>query len=88
MGSWKIMEIWQPRILRISLRAEASRSSPRTGFSRRRSAPEGSGTSRMMERAVTLLPQPDSPTTPRVSPPRISKSTPSTALTTPSSVSK
>ena len=37
--------------------------------------------SRMTDRAVTLLPQPDSPTTPSVCPRLISKLTPSTALT-------
>src|SRR5213595_1608387 len=39
-------------------------------------------------RNVTLLPEPDSPTTPRVSPGAIESVTPSTALTTPSSVGK
>ena len=40
------------------------------------------------ERLVTLLPDPDSPTMPRVSPLRSSKLTPSTAFTMPSSVLK
>src|SRR5437867_4372777 len=40
----------------------------------------------MMDRLVTLLPEPDSPTMPRVFPRSITKDTPSTALTTPSSV--
>ena len=38
------------------------------------------------ERAVTVLPQPDSPTTPSVSPRSMCRSTPSTARTMPSSV--
>src|SRR5262245_8472147 len=38
------------------------------------------------ERAVTVLPQPDSPTTPTVSPRSMRRSTPSTARTMPSSV--
>ena len=38
------------------------------------------------ERAVTVLPQPDSPTTPTVSPRSMRRSTPSTARTIPSSV--
>src|SRR5689334_17416078 len=38
----------------------------------------------MIVMAVTLLPQPDSPTTPSVSPLRSEKSTPSTAFTRPS----
>ena len=42
--------------------------------------------SRMMDRAVTDLPQPDSPTSPSVLPRGISSETSSTALTRPSSV--
>jgi hypothetical protein len=37
----------------------------------------------MTQRAIVDLPQPDSPTTPRVSPSRTVKETPSTALTAP-----
>jgi len=48
----------------------------------------GIPTSRIMDRDVTLFPHPDSPTRPRTSPRYTSRSTPSTALTTPSSVSK
>src|SRR2546425_2898965 len=48
--------------------------------------PGGIGMSRMSERAVTVLPQPDSPTSPSVSPAASSKDTPSTARTTPSRV--
>src|SRR5439155_16485683 len=43
---------------------------------------------RMMLRALTLLPEPDSPTMPSVSPRLMWKSIPSTARTTPSSVKK
>ena len=43
---------------------------------------------RMIDIAVTDLPQPDSPTTPRRSPAFTLKETPSTAFTTPSSVEK
>ncbi len=42
----------------------------------------------MIVRQVTLLPQPDSPTMPRVCPFSTEKLTPSTALTMPSSVRK
>ena len=42
----------------------------------------------MIERHVTLLPQPDSPTIPSVFPFSTEKLTPSTALTMPSSVRK
>jgi hypothetical protein len=48
----------------------------------------GGSTMRRIERAVTLLPQPDSPTTPRVCPGRMANDAPSTALTTPSSWKK
>src|SRR5665811_2491765 len=47
-----------------------------------------SSMSRMTESAVTLLPQPDSPTTPSVAPLRMLKLTPSTAFTRPSAVAK
>src|SRR5690606_32489871 len=47
----------------------------------------GCGNRRMMDWAVTLLPQPDSPTIPRVSPAFSENETPSTARTRPSSVS-
>ena len=40
----------------------------------------------MIDFAVTLLPEPDSPTMPSVSPGRSVKLTPSTARTTPASV--
>jgi hypothetical protein len=51
-------------------------------------SPAGAGMSPMMDRAVTLLPQPDSPTTASTSPGRTSKLTPSTAWTVPTSVWK
>ena len=41
-----------------------------------------------MDMAVTVLPQPDSPTSPRVSPGARSKLTPATALTLPRSPAK
>jgi hypothetical protein len=41
-----------------------------------------------MDKAVMLLPEPDSPTMPRVSPGIREKLTPSTALTTPVRVKK
>src|SRR4029077_2944487 len=45
-------------------------------------SPEVGSISRRMQRPVVVLPQPDSPTRPSVSPRPISKLTPSTALTT------
>src|SRR4051794_34980638 len=50
--------------------------------------PGGCGTRPMIESAVTLLPQPDSPTMPSVRPRSRRKSTPSTARTSPRSPSK
>ena len=85
IGSWKIMEIWSPRILRIRSAAAPEGPAPRAGSRLPSIRPGGSGTSRRMERAVTLLPQPDSPTMPSVSPSCTLKSTPSTAGETPSS---
>src|SRR5215470_11802493 len=48
----------------------------------------GSMIRRITDIIVTLLPDPDSPTMPRVSPSETVNDTPSTALTTPSSVRK
>ena len=48
----------------------------------------GFGLSPRIDIIVTLFPEPDSPTTPSVSPGRISNDTPSTAFTIPSSVLK
>jgi len=48
----------------------------------------GGGTRRIIERAVTLFPQPDSPTIPSVSPFLREKETSLTALTGPSEVKK
>ena len=50
------------------------------------SIPPGGATRRMIDRDVTLLPQPDSPTRPRISPRSTEKSMPSTARTAPSRV--
>src|SRR6516225_5767706 len=52
-----------------------------------RNLPGGLGTSLKIEVAVTLLPQPDSPTSPSVRPFSIESETPSTAWTRPASVS-
>jgi len=75
-----------PRIRRISFseRVESSVSPMRTVPPTIRPSPSGSN--RMMDSAVTLFPQPDSPTIPIVSPRRTSNETPSTARTTPSRV--
>src|SRR5205809_6705088 len=88
IGSWKIIEILLPRksvssswfISRIF--SSLKLISPPTIL------PGGFATNRITESAVTLLPQPLSPTTPRVSPGMIVKETSSTAFTTPARVKK
>ncbi len=85
IGSWKIIAISAPRT-RCSSASEAPMSSvplyvavpPKRAF--------GERVSPSSVIAVTDLPQPDSPTTARISPARRSNDTPSTACTTPSSV--
>ena len=68
MGSWKIMLIRPPRILRISASEAVSRSMPSRTTLPCVTLPGVSFRRRMMDRLVTLLPQPDSPTRPRISP--------------------
>ena len=87
MGSWKIMLISLPRMLRISTSERSSRFLP---LKRMAPAilPGGSGIRRRMDMAVTDLPQPLSPTTARVSPASTWKETPSTARLIPSGVRK
>src|SRR5215211_3527597 len=84
-GSWKIMATFLPRISRSSDWCILSRSRPSNRTSPVIRPPLARP---MMARLVTLLPEPDSPTMPRVWPGSSEKLTPSTALTTPSSVSK
>ena len=85
-GSWKIIEILVPRSFDISSSVlPMSSSSPSLiepvtwALSSRRP---------IRDRAVTDLPEPDSPTIPRVRPPQRSKLTPRTASTRPASVLK
>src|SRR5712691_8704371 len=86
-GSWKIMLSFAPRYSRISSGGIFRRSSPR-----KITSPEMRAslrvTSPITVSQLTLLPEPDSPTTPSVSPGEIEKETPSTAFTRPSSVGK
>src|SRR2546428_11739558 len=74
-----------PRISRTSSSDIVTMSSPRKRIWPLTIRP-GSCTRRRIDSAVTLLPQPDSPPMPSVSPGKRSKLTPSTACTTPSSV--
>ena len=59
-----------PRMRRISASDSSSKFRPRNRISPPTIFPGGSGTSCITESAVTLFPQPDSPTTPSVSPSR------------------
>src|SRR5688572_17104254 len=88
IGSWKIIETRSPRRSRSRCAEAFSRSSPSSSTSPPAMRPGGCGTRPMMESAVTLLPQPDSPTMPSVRPRCRLKSTPSTARTSPRSVAK
>ncbi len=100
IGSWKISAISAPRIDRISgpFAASFARSTmappdaPSAAGRRNWISPStirpGRSTMRRMDRAVTLLPQPLSPTMPSVAPGYSSRLTPSTAFTVPSSWEK
>ena len=81
-GSWKIMPMSSPRILRIS-----SAGNPTISRSASLIDPPAMrplfGSSPMIDSAVIVLPQPDSPTMPSVSPSSTWNDTPSTACTMP-----
>src|SRR5712691_2468373 len=87
IGSWKISEISAPRTDCISRSPSVRRSRP-LKRTRPPAIRPGGCTSRMIDKAVTDLPLPDSPTSPSVSPAPISKLTSSTAATGPRVVSK
>ncbi len=82
-GSWKIMPISLPRIFRICSSDKAVRSWPLSLMLPVAMCPPV-GSRFMIDKAVIVLPQPDSPTMPRVSPGSSWNETPSTACTTPS----
>ena len=86
MGSWRMIPILLPRTSSISLSESWRMSRPSRLTCPPTMRPGGEGTRRISERTVTDLPQPDSPTIPRVSPRRRSKLTPSTAFTVPQRV--
>ena len=82
MGSWKIIEIFSPRIrVRISSSDRLSRSCPSNSMEPLGIRPVRSGSSRRMASAVVVLPAPVSPTSPRVSPLFRVRLTPFTAWT-------
>ena len=85
VGCWKIIAIRSPRILRISSPERVRRFRPSNVIVPCSIRP-GFATRRMIESEVTLLPQPDSPTRPRISPRSTWKLMPLTARTTPSRV--
>ncbi len=82
------MAIRLPRMLRICLSVSSSRSCPSKTIWPAAIFPGGSGISRMIDNALTVLPQPLSPTSATVRPGGTDQLTPSTARTKPSSVSK
>src|SRR5207344_2830564 len=67
IGSWKIIEICRPRIFSISRSLFLSRSWPSKRISPLTISPGGDGIKRRIDSEVTLLPQPVSPTMPKVS---------------------
>ena len=75
IGSWKIMASRLPRRSCICRSGSAASSRPSKATEPDMRVP-ASGSSRMMESAVTLLPQPDSPTMPSVRPRHSEKLTP------------
>ena len=82
MGSWKIMAIFWPRTCCISFSGRAKRSVPSKVMLPLATWP-GFCSRPMTESDVTDLPEPDSPTTARISPQSMEKVTPSTARTMP-----
>ena len=85
-GSWKIMPMRPPRTARMPDSGSASTSCPSSATRPCVTSPL-SGSSRISASAVMLLPQPDSPTSAKVSPRRIDSVRPSMALTRPASAS-
>src|SRR5438034_1361049 len=79
IGSWKIIAISRPRTRRISSSESVRRSRPLKVTFPPTIWPAGCETSRMIESALTLLPQPDSPTSATVSPSFTSHETSSAA---------
>jgi hypothetical protein len=75
IGSWKIIAMRRPRMLRISASGSASRSRPSNSTRLPGSMRPGGRMRRSTDSAVTDLPHPDSPTTPTVSPAATSSDT-------------
>ena len=89
IGSWNTMPMSRPRTVPDLVVAERKKIAAGEAITLpQMMRPGGHVMRRMMESALTDLPQPDSPTTATVSPGFTSKVMPSTALTTPSEVKK
>ena len=86
IGSWKIMPISRPRMAFSVRRSARARSRPRNRMAPLAIRVGGSGSRRRTDMAVTLLPQPDSPTSPSTSPGPMANETSSTRRTGPASV--
>ena len=87
MGSWKTIAISFPRISRISLSLKVRRSQPSNMISPSKRTEPSLARISIMVRDKTLLPEPDSPTMPRVFPRSKENDTPSTARAMPLGVS-
>ena len=85
IGSWNTIDMRAPQNRRISFGPSAPISSPSNLIEPLRPTPRF-GSSPMIERDSTVLPDPDSPTMPRVRPRSSVNDTPSTAWTVPRSV--
>ena len=85
IGSWKIMAILSPLIFLASGSDNSRRSVPANLIWPETISPGGFGINLKTESAVTLFPEPLSPTIATVSPASTVKDTPSTALTIPPS---
>jgi hypothetical protein len=83
IGSWKTIAIFDPRIVCIRCSESLRRSCPSKIASPPLIKVFASGRRRIRLLAVTVLPEPDSPTMARVSPRLRSKETPRTAWTSP-----
>ena len=86
IGSWKIIDIAAPRSRRRSSAERPSTSRPSNSTESAATLPGGLATRPITDSEVTLLPQPDSPTSPTVLPRPMAKSMPSTARNRPRSV--
>src|SRR5580704_13522076 len=88
IGSWKIIDTRSPRTLCISRSERARRFRPSSSTEPDSIRPGGVATRRRIESAVTVFPQPLSPTRATVEPRGTSNDTPSTARNVPESERK